>query len=139
MSEERQMQKYPILLLATLAACSSGGASPSGTSAPRADRNVITRAQIESANAQDMYEVIQRLRPEYLRAQRGTSSMNREPDMAVVYVNGVRQGEPGLLRAMRPAEVEEVRFINAADATTRFGTGHAGGVIEVKTRSGRDN
>ena len=122
-----------------LTACSSGGsvesATPSG--APRSSRNVITRAQIETANVQDAYEVVQRLRPEYLREQRGNPSINAGPQFAAVYVDGVRRGGPEALRGLRPTEVEEIRFISAADATTRWGTGHGGGVIEVKIRTGR--
>jgi hypothetical protein len=30
--------------------------------------------------------------------------------------------------------VREIRYINAADATTRWGTGHASGVILVTTK-----
>jgi hypothetical protein len=54
--------------------------------------------------------------------------------MPLVYVNGVRYGEPQTLRNLRVQEVEEIRFISATDATTRWGTGHTGGVIEVMLR-----
>jgi hypothetical protein len=38
------------------------------------------------------------------------------------------------LRVVRITETEQIRFISATDATTRWGTGHMGGVIEVILR-----
>jgi hypothetical protein len=49
----------------------------------------------------------------------------------VVYVQGVRYGELRDLQRMNLDEVREVEFIDAASATTRFGTGHSGGAIMV--------
>lgn len=127
-----------IISLLAMTACSSGGGTSTATpQTQRSSRNLITRAEIESSNVQDAYEVVQRLRPEYLREQRGNPSINSGPQYAQVYVDGVRRGGPEALRGLRPVEVEYIQFIGAADATTRWGTGHGGGVIEVKIRSGR--
>jgi outer membrane cobalamin receptor len=116
-----------------LAACTSS--SMKSSSAPRASRDHITRAQIEQMPVQNAYELVQRLRPEYLREQRGVSSLRvTTPLLAVVYVDGVRRGRPESLRELRPTEIEEIRFMNGTDATTRYGTDHGGGVIDVKTR-----
>ena len=128
-----------------LAACASGGGNAAKSSeggdarsaaAPRSSRDLITRAQIEQMSVQDAYEMVQRMRPEYLREQRGANSLSRTapPLLAVVYVDGVKRGGPDSLRGMRPAEVEEIRFMSGTDATTRYGTDHGGGAIEVKTR-----
>jgi hypothetical protein len=43
----------------------------------------------------------------------------------------VRHGDIQSLRSILIEEIAEVRFISASDATTRWGTGHAGGVIQV--------
>src|SRR5262245_57284165 len=92
---ERLMNKsMKLLALFALAACSSSNAaekasSPAGptpaASAPttRASRELITRAQIEATPAQDAYDLVQRLRPEYLR-ERGVSSISRGPALPVV-------------------------------------------------------
>jgi hypothetical protein len=50
-------------------------------------------------------------------------------------MGGVRMGGLEELHSIRAADVESIRFINARDATTRWGTGHMGGVIEVLLRS----
>ena len=38
------------------------------------------------------------------------------------------------LRSMDAAEIDELRFLGAADATTRFGTGYPAGAILVFLR-----
>lgn len=121
-----------IVSIAAAAACSSRSGSEQ---TPRPSREVITRTQIESMNATDAYDVVQRIRPEFLR-QRGASSIQGGAQLAVVYVDGVRRGGPTALRQLRASEVEEIRFISGTDATTRYGTDHGGGAIEVKSRRG---
>ena len=124
----------PVVALVLTAACASGGAQSAG---PRVSRDLIVRAQIEQMNAQDAYEIVRRMRPEYLREQRGAASINSTtPLLAVVYIDGVRRGGPDVLRGMRPVEVEEIRFLSGTDATTRYGTDHGGGAIEIKSRHG---
>ena len=41
------------------------------------------------------------------------------------------------LRNLPASEVEEMVYMNAADATTRFGTNYMSGVILVTRRTGR--
>jgi hypothetical protein len=49
----------------------------------------------------------------------------------VVYVQGIRHGPLTSLQQMNLDRVRRVEFIDGRDATTRFGTGHGGGVIMV--------
>ena len=49
----------------------------------------------------------------------------------VVYVSWIRRGELRTLQNVNLDQVLRVEFIDALDATTRFGTGHSGGVIMV--------
>jgi hypothetical protein len=46
------------------------------------------------------------------------------------------RGGLSALDGMEIREIEEIRFISASDATTRYGTGYPGGIIEVFTRRG---
>ena len=39
-----------------------------------------------------------------------------------------------MLRSFPTGGIAELRFINATTATTRFGNGHAGGVIQIVPR-----
>lgn len=119
------------LLMATLG-CTKAASTNAGP--PSRSRDLITRQQIEALNVVDAYEIVQRLRSDMLR---GRGAQSRGRDLPVVYVDGVRRGMPDVLRQIRSGEVQEIRFINGTDATTRWGTDHVGGVIDVKTRSGR--
>ena len=113
-----------MVLLSALAGC-SGATRSSGQS-----RNVITASEIAEINVSTAMDVIQRLHPEFLRGRGRNSISSGEAQYPVVYVDGVRAGELAVLRDIPASDVREIRFVNAADATTRYGTGHTGGVIE---------
>jgi len=51
-----------------------------------------------------------------------------------VYVDEISYGNLNSLSNLNSIQIREIRFIKAADATTRWGTGHAGGVILVTTK-----
>jgi hypothetical protein len=119
----------PALAVIVMTACASG----QGTAT--APRDVITIEEIQRLNVSTAMEIVERLRPEFLRG-RGRVSMNQpEAQFPVVYVNGLRAGRLEALRTITASDVDEIRYISAADATTRWGTGHTGGVIAVRIRS----
>jgi hypothetical protein len=51
-----------------------------------------------------------------------------------VVVDGVARGELDELRGLNNDTLETIRYLSAPDATTKYGTGFPGGVIEVTTR-----
>lgn len=113
-----------ILLLST--ACASASQRP-----PRSSGNVITREEISALEVTTAYEAVERLRPHFLRGRGPTSLRTTQVTLPVVYVAGVRSGGPEALERILIGQVYEIRFLNAGDATTRFGTDHAGGAIIV--------
>lgn len=123
--------RHLILVLPLLLACGGRAANPAS---PRPNRDVVTREQIDQSAATDGYTLVQRMRPDYLRPQRGATSIRSPAQNAVVYVDGVRRGGPDVLRSLRTNDLEEIRFITGRDATTRWGTDHGGGVIDITTR-----
>lgn len=119
-----------VLLSATLAGCASGRGGQEGPS--RADEDVITTEELEQASDLDLFTLIDRLRPRWLRA-RQERTFTGETRVAV-FVDGVRRGNAGTLRSIRTVTVEEVRYLNARDATTMYGPDMGGGAILVFTR-----
>ena len=123
-----------LLLVAIVLACQSlpeGG----GGSRPRSDR--ITRAELEELPTFTARQAIQKLRPSWLRPRTSTirgGSGTRHT--ATVFLDGMARGGLSALDGMDIREIEEIRFISASDATTRYGTGYPGGIIEVFTRRG---
>ena len=120
-------------LAAAVIAC---GSAPRRAQASR-DRDVVTAAELAAVAGGTAYEAIQRLRPEYLRSRGVLSLDTPTPALPVVYLDDVRAGGLEALHTIRVADVYEIRFYNASDATTRFGTGHPGGAIVVTTHQGR--
>jgi len=109
---------------ALIAGCASGG----GEGRPRQDPNQITAEELANYGSLTCYEVIQRLRPRWLQ-RRGSE---QDP---VVYQDGNRVGSaadvPG---GMIVTDVQSMRYLDASNATTRYGTGHGSGAIEITTR-----
>jgi hypothetical protein len=96
---------------------------------------VITGAQVRESGAGTAYDVLTRLRPEFLSRHAYTIVDDPEGGYPVVYVNGVRQGGLDLLKTIPAAMVAEIRYISPGAASDRFGRHHAGGVIAVRARS----
>ncbi len=131
-----------VLVLA--AACASGAPGTEGDepgpagpgvlqgSVPvRSNPNVLTAEDIRVVDVGNLYDVVRRLRPQWLRARGSASITSARATEAVVYVAGVRQGDPRTLQNINVTRVSRVEFIDSRDATTRFGTGHLGGAIVV--------
>lgn len=119
--------------LVTGLACGPMGGGGGGTA------DTLTSQEIRAVESQygDMYSVIQSERPQWLRS-RGTMSVeNPDAGYPVVFVNGMRRGGLESLRSINPSDVAEAEFLNARDATTRYGTGYPGGIIRISTRSGQ--
>jgi len=107
-----------------------GCAHSSQVDEPRAQTNVLTREEIATAPVTNAYEVIDRLRPRFLRPH---ATGGRPPTAyAVVFIDGVRRGPLDVLRSVATNSIQEIRYLTAADATTRYGLDIQGGVIDVK-------
>ena len=134
-----------VVMTAVMAAislgCSSGGSAggASGTAKPAARQaDVITESEIatRAGEASNAYQVVQRLRPQMLRS-RGVvspSDPNSGATLPTVYVDNVSYGTLESLSNINSNQIKEIRYINARDATTQWGTNHIGGVILVTTK-----
>ena len=121
------------LALLSAAGCSSSKSPESTASgAPRrSNGNVLTAEEVAATGAANVYDALQRLRPQWLtsaRVRRGGSG-----DDLQVYLDATRYGTLGTLRSLSISGVQEVRYFNASEATNRWGTGHTGGAILVTT------
>ncbi|MEP7345593.1 MAG: hypothetical protein ABI877_10005 [Gemmatimonadaceae bacterium] len=96
--------------------------------------NLITQAEIEYANVSNAQEAIQRLRPRMLQRRMGSSTDKGEGGEIVIYLDEAKYGFPDQLSSISAERIKEIRYINAADATTKWGTGYTEGVIQVTTK-----
>ncbi|MBV6522174.1 MAG: hypothetical protein MNPFHGCM_02320 [Gemmatimonadaceae bacterium] len=96
--------------------------------------NLITQAEIEYANVGTAYDAIKRLRPRMLQRRVGSSTDEGSAGEIVVYLDEAKYGYPDQLNSIVATSIKEIRYYSPSDATTKWGTGHTEGVIQVITK-----
>lgn len=105
-------------------------------SRPRArSSNILIEEDIRRIEASDAYDVVQRLRPSWLRRRGPTNARNPGSGEVTVYVDGLAFGNAASLRYIPAGNVVGMAYLSATDATLRFGPRQGGAVIEVHTRT----
>ena len=118
-----------------LVACGGGGngtaSQPTTTSRTvRGPADLITEQEINAGpNYGNALEVVRNLRPEMLRPRPGAGSQDVR-----LYIDNVRMNDMSGLSTVPANRIKEIRFLSARDATTRFGTDHAGGAILLTSK-----
>lgn len=123
-------------LLMVTAACGATRSAARSSASPFGNRDLITYEEIKANKTPgwSAYDLIAQMRPHFLRSRGATSFRDPTPVRAVVYLDGVFYGKLDALKTLNIEEIREIQFINAGDATTRFGTDHLGGAILISTR-----
>jgi len=119
------------LLALSLASCATGGAGAT----ERGDPDIITREEIDqSPGSRTAYELIQRLRPQWL-ITRGIANVRQGSgaEDIVVYMDNARMGYREALRSIPLGSVRYLEFFDARRATQRWGGGHIHGAILIST------
>ena len=95
----------------------------------------ILRAEIDTRGEADntAMALIRRLRPGWLRARGQKSIADPGAAYPIVYIDEVRRGGLATLDQIPASEIFSLQFFSTSDATTRWGTGHPSGVINVVT------
>jgi hypothetical protein len=117
----------------SLTACASSGAKSSGAAAgPRVSRDLLTTEQIQSTKYNNLYDVVQALRSNWMN-DRGQDSLNGPSSVVLVYLNDTKLGGVEELKAISPGEVTYIRHYDGITAAGRWGLDHGKGVIYVST------
>jgi len=109
------------------------GCATTGERGTRAHPNQITGEEIASIHLSTALDVVQSLRPNWLRERGPVSIRNRQGSEVIVYLDGARLGGMDSLRQIRVSSVASMEYLNSSEATFRFGTNHVGGAILVRT------
>lgn len=98
------------------------------------DRIFADEVAARASDAKTAYDIVKRLRPQFLR-QRGSGSIrNYTPVPVRVFVDGILQSrDVSALDEIMAHSVVEIAYLNGSDATTRYGTGYENGAILVTT------
>ena len=121
------------LLVLTVSACASTGSGTTSSS----DRNRITTEQLAQVQADNAYDAIRRLQPQWLDARGPASVSNATPVTATVFVDGSRAGDLEYLRSVPLTSVAEIRYYTPGEAGNRFGMGLPRGAIELVSKGAR--
>lgn len=119
----------------TAAAAQQQGADRPSRRAPRARQDVITRAELDASNTSNLYEAIERLRPQWLRPRGGTNFSGSGGTSLVVYQGNTQLGEAEALRSVNIDFAEEVRFLDGSEASNTLpglGSRSVAGAIVIK-------
>ena len=131
-----------LAVTASLGACASAGTGTSNafSSDPSAEEergtpNEIVRTEVlrVATSAPNAYEVIRRLRARWLQPRRVLSLADSDSTGPIVYLDQLRWGSLDSLYQIPTDRIMRMQFIGATDATTRWGIGHAEGVISIET------
>lgn len=126
------MKPFSVLVAAVVMACASAGAG--GTSVGAGDANMITAAQISASQQTNAYDVVSKLRPNFLKSRGRTTIYGQGSDYATVFLDGQSFGDLGSLRNIASSQIRSIKFIRGTDAVTVYGMQYGAGVIDVRTR-----
>ena len=109
------------------------------------DRNVIREAEIAKIQVATAYDIVSRLRAEFLKTRgpvtrtgirsSGQQVITMEQPKITVFIDGIEAGPvEQTLHTIPASEVFEIHLYRAADAVTKYGSRHIGGVIAVTTK-----
>jgi hypothetical protein len=114
-----------------LAAVTLAGCASAGTTGERSNRNRITTEQLSRLTADNAYDAVRRLQPQWLESRGPSSVSDANPATPAVYLNGSRVGDVEYLRTVPLTTVAEIRYWTPGEASARFGMGLPRGVIEL--------
>lgn len=120
-----------ILLFGAMACTSTEQGARSGQSSP----NTIQFDELTiNVLGKSAYEVIQDVRPQWLRT-RGRDSIHN-PGEVMVYLDGVEYGSVDSLRELSAENIDSVEYLSSREAQYRFGTGNTQGAMIVHMKGG---
>jgi hypothetical protein len=126
------------------------GCARHASQAPAPREGVITGEQLLRSGTTNVYDAVQKLRPQCLRMRTGSgltgSRTSADPGDVpagiahqreiTLYIDGSRSGRAEDLRSIGVAEVLTIECLSATDAAQRFGLNNSGGAVVITRRRG---
>ena len=114
-----------------VSSCSTGGSR-----ATRSLPDQLTQAEIDAASAITAFELINRLRPGWLRPPNTGSLSGIRSQLILVYLDGQRLGDVHSLRTLSKTGIRSMRWLDAARAAAvlpAIGSDPVAGAIVIST------
>ena len=131
------MRQYLLCACVLMAACATGGTMQRPlvqATHPSYDRRQLVLGDEDRRDAGSAYDLIRRLRPEYLMSRGATSILLNVSETPEVYIDGVRRGGVEELQGLPASEVFDVRYYPVSSVPVSVSGNHPAGVIVVRTR-----
>ena len=148
----RLIARDVFVAVAALAFAGTALSAQNARTPTKRNSNQILLEEIQAARATSVYDLIESLRPQWLRmterqtirtqsvdiadprGRRGTVTLQTmdEPEI-IVYVNNTKAGTVETLRDLPVTNVSSVELVSPATATMRWGSGHTHGAIVVRS------
>ncbi|GAC1415049.1 MAG: hypothetical protein NVSMB53_13380 [Gemmatimonadaceae bacterium] len=126
-----------MLRFATLVAVIACASSPTAGNGARHLPDQVSSGEIASSGATNAYELIQRLRPNWLRSPNiGSIGGGARSQVIVVYLDGQRLGDIDSLRNLSAVGVTSMQWLDATKAATvlhEVGSDPIAGAIIIRT------
>jgi hypothetical protein len=128
--------RHPLLCACVLvAACGPTAQLPARVAPQHYDRrHLVVADESVRGEAGSAYDLIRRLRPEYLASRGPLSILMNVSETPDVYIDGVRRGGIDELRYIPASDLLDVRFYPMSAVPVSVGANHAAGVIVIRTR-----
>ena len=122
---------YSVAVPLLLGACAHGR-----NAGPDINSDVITEDEIAaiSSSASNAYDVIRKLRANFLSYRGKTSLIGTSNADPTVYVDDQAYGPISSLRTIPVGQITSIRMYRSWEAMTKYGQGNMGGVIAVNTK-----
>jgi hypothetical protein len=136
---ERPMKMSRLLTLVlslALIGCAAHQAED-GVQRPTRQPNFLSQEDVRNAHQNNLYDVVATLRPNWLIQRGQISFADPGAGQVIVYLNDVRAGGAEFLRQISVLDVVSLRYLNATEASARFGLQQSGGAaIIIRTTVG---
>lgn len=131
----RRASYFGLLLTLAIALGGCAAAEPAeGTAAgPRPSRNLITQEELAQVHFGNAWDAVRSMRTHWLQ-ERQQSLGGAGSGLVMVYLDGTRMGGPDSLRQIPLSTVQQMQYLSAPEATSRYGIDHTAGAILVTTR-----
>jgi hypothetical protein len=94
-------------------------------------RSLISARELSRHESDNAYDLIRKLRPQWLRGRDSKSTRYLEVSYPVVYINKTRHGEIDSLHHISTQEIKEIKFFQSSAAAIMFGLSNVGGAILI--------
>jgi hypothetical protein len=121
-----------LLILTAILSLAACAARSDNTTRGRSD--LITYEELQQyGQYSNLYEVVEVLRPRWLRPQGGPDTFTGEEGQVQVHMDGNWMGDVDVLRGLSAAGVTSITWVRPVEASSRYGLDHSHGAIVVST------